>query len=135
MFARQKMEEEFLPLFENEGLGTTIWSPLSSGLLTGKYMDGMPNDTRTSLDNYKFIKDNFESDDYKQKHEKVRELHSLSEEVGIPLVNLALCWCLKNKNVSSVILGASKKAQLKENLESLKVYESLTDEVTQILDR
>ena len=134
MFARQKMEEEFLPLFENEGLGTTIWSPLSSGLLTGKYMDGMPNDTRTSLDNYKFIKDNFESDEYKQKHEKVRELHSLSKEVGIPLVNLAICWCLKNKNVSTVILGASKEDQLVQNLESLKYSDQLDKNIMEKIE-
>ena len=120
MFARHKMENEFLSLFDKEGLGTTIWSPLSSGLLTGKYMDGMPDDTRTSLDNYQFIKDNFQSEEYKDKHDKVRELHALSEEVGIPLVNMALCWCLKNKNVSTVILGASKQDQLIQNLESIK---------------
>ena len=83
-------------------------------------MDGMPDDTRTSLDNYQFIKDNFQSEEYKEKHDKVRELHALSEEVGIPLVNMALCWCLKNKNVSTVILGASKQDQLIQNLESIK---------------
>ena len=69
MFEREKMEKDYLPLFENEGLGTTIWSPLSSGLLTGKYIDGMPSGTRTSLESYKFIKDRFESEDYKNKHE------------------------------------------------------------------
>ena len=75
MFEREKMEKDYLPLFENEGLGTTIWSPLSSGLLTGKYIDGMPSGTRTSLESYKFIKDRFESEDYKKKHEQVKQLH------------------------------------------------------------
>ena len=97
-------------------------------------MDGMPNDTRTSLDNYKFIKDNFESDEYKQKHEKVRELHSLSKEVGIPLVNLAICWCLKNENVSTVILGASKQEQLIQNLESLKYSDQLDKNIMEKIE-
>ena len=134
MFARHKMEDEFLPLFENEGLGTTIWSPLSSGLLTGKYMDGMPDDTRTSLESYKFIKENFESEGYQKKHEKVRELHALSKEIEIPLVNMALCWCLKNKNVSTVILGASKEDQLLQNIDSLKYSDQFDDTIMEKID-
>ena len=81
-----------------------------------------------------FIKDNFESDEYKQKHEKVRELHSLSKEVGIPLVNLAICWCLKNKNVSTVILGASKEDQLVQNLESLKYSDQLDKNIMEKIE-
>ncbi len=134
MFARDKMEDEYLGLFKEEGLGTTIWSPLCSGLLTGKYMDGMPSNTRTSLENYKFIKDNFQSDEYGHRHDKVRELHALSEDVGIPLVNMALSWCLKNQNVSTVILGASNKDQLKQNLESLKFVERLDDVLMEKID-
>ena len=82
----------------------------------------------------KFIKDNFESDEYKQKHEKVRELHSLSKEVGIPLVNLAICWCLKNKYVSTVILGASKEDQLVQNLESLKYSDQLDKNIMEKIE-
>jgi len=134
MFARDKMEDEYLGLFKEEGLGTTIWSPLCSGLLTGKYMDSMPSNTRTSLENYKFIKDNFQSDEYGHRHDKVKELHALSEDVGIPLVNMALCWCLKNQNVSTVILGASKKEQLKQNLESLNFVERLDDVLMEKID-
>jgi len=134
MFARDKMEDEYLGLFKEEGLGTTIWSPLCSGLLTGKYMDSMPSNTRTSLENYKFIKDNFQSDEYGHRHDKVKELHVLSEDVGIPLVNMALCWCLKNQNVSTVILGASKKEQLKQNLESLNFVERLDDVLMEKID-
>ena len=118
MFARNKIEHEYLQLFEQEQLGTTIWSPLASGLLTGKYIDGTPDSTRTSLENYKSIKDQFESAEYVERHEKVKVLNQLAEELGLPLVNLALCWCLKNKNVSTVILGASKVEQLKQNLQS-----------------
>ena len=127
MFNREKMENEYLGLFEQEQLGTTTWSPLCSGILTGKYMDGMPTGTRTSLENYKFIKDRFESDDYVQRHQKVKELHQLSEDLGLPLVNLALCWCLKNQNVSTLILGASKVEQLKQNLDSINHMERLDD--------
>ena len=134
MFARDKMEDEYLGLFKDEGLGTTIWSPLCSGLLTGKYMDSMPSNTRTSLENYKFIKDNFQSDEYGHRHDKVKELYTLSEDVGIPLVNMALCWCLKNQNVSTVILGASKKEQLKQNLESLNFVERLDDVLMEKID-
>ena len=129
MFARDKMEHEYLQLFEQEQLGTTIWSPLASGLLTGKYMDGTPDGSRTSLENYKFIRDQFESADYIERHEKVQELYQLAEELGLPLVNLALCWCLKNQNVSTVILGASKIEQLKQNLQSLDRMNILDDSV------
>ncbi len=114
MFRRDKMEDEYLPLFAKEKLGTTIWSPLASGLLTGKYINGMPSGTRTSLKNYKFIKESFESDSYKEKHEKVKKLKVIADDLSIPLTNLALSWCLKNSNVSTVILGASKKDQLIE---------------------
>ena len=134
MFARNKIEHEYLQLFEQEQLGTTIWSPLASGLLTGKYIDGMPDSTRTSLENYKFIKDQFESADYVERHEKVKVLNQLAEELGLPLVNLALCWCLKNKNVSTVILGASKVEQLKQNLRSPDQMNIVDDSVMDKID-
>ncbi len=134
MFARDKMEHEYLQLFEQEQLGTTIWSPLASGLLTGKYMDGTPDGSRTSLENYKFIRDQFESVDYIERHEKVQELYQLAEELGLPLVNLALCWCLKNQNLSTVILGASKIEQLKQNLQSLDHMNILDDSVMDRID-
>ena len=134
MFARDKMEHEYLQLFEQEQLGTTIWSPLASGLLTGKYMDGTPDGSRTSLENYKFIRDQFESADYIERHKKVQELYQLAEELGLPLVNLALCWCLKNQNVSTVILGASKIEQLKQNLQSLDHMNILDDSVMDRID-
>ena len=134
MFARDKMEHEYLQLFEQEQLGTTIWSPLASGLLTGKYMDSTPDGSRTSLENYKFIRDQFESADYIERHEKVQELYQLAEELGLPLVNLALCWCLKNQNVSTVILGASKIEQLKQNLQSLDHMNILDDSVMDRID-
>jgi len=127
MFNRAKLEKEYISLFDKEQLGTTIWSPLCSGLLTGKYMEEEPQHTRTSLKNYKFIKDRFESDEFIQRHKQVRQLHSLAQEAGIPLVNMALGWCLKNPNVSTVILGASKIEQLKENLRTEDYLSNIDD--------
>ena len=127
MFERDKVEKEFLQLFEQKNLGTTIWSPLGSGILTGKYIDGAPNDARTSLKDYKFIKDEYESEKYLEKHEKVARLNILAQNLDLPLVNLALCWCLKNKNVSTVILGASKIEQLQQNLTSASYLSKLDD--------
>ena len=129
MFRRDRMEDEYLLLFEKEKLGTTIWSPLASGLLTGKYINGMPSGTRTSLKNYKFIKESFESDSYKEKHEKVKKLKEIADDLSIPLTNLALSWCLKNSNVSTVILGASKQDQLIENIKTINYLELLEDSV------
>ena len=129
MFNRIKIEKEFLPLFKKYQLGTTIWSPLCSGLLTGKYLGKSPKNTRTSLKNYKFIKDNFESDEFAKKHDIVKQLKELSEEIEVPLVNISLCWCLKNKNVSTVILGASKTSQLKQNLKTLGYMDKIDNSV------
>lgn len=129
MFNRIKIEKEFLPLFKKHQLGTTIWSPLCSGLLTGKYIGKSPKNTRTSLKNYKFIKDSFESDKFSKRHDIVKNLKILSEEINVPLVNLSLCWCLKNKNVSTVILGASKISQLKQNLKTLSYMDSVDNSV------
>ena len=127
MFNRIKMEKEYTELFKEEKIGTTIWSPLCSGLLTGKYINGEPPDTRTSLENYKFIKERFESEEFVQYHKKVFKLSLLAKEAGIPIVNMALGWCLKNPNVSTVILGASKIEQLNQNLETNQ-YSSILDE-------
>ena len=129
MFNRIKIEKEFLPLFKKHQLGTTIWSPLCSGLLTGKYIGKSPKNTRTSLKNYKFIKDNFESDEFSERHDIVKKLKELSEEIEVPLVNISLCWCLKNKNVSTVILGASKTSQLKQNLKTLSYMDKIDNSV------
>ena len=86
--------------------GTTIWATRLR--FAGKYINGMPVNTRTSLKNYKFIKDSFESEEYKVRHQKVEELYKLAQKLDIPLPNLALGWCLKNDNVSTVILELLK---------------------------
>mgnify|MGYP001243446854 FL=1 len=135
MFEREKMEKEYTEIFQTQKMGTTIWSPLASGLLTGKYMKGMPSNTRTSLKNYKFIKDSFESEEYKMRHEKVRQLDQLSNDLNIPLVNLALGWCLKNENVSTVILGASKAEQLNQNLKTLDYMDLINDDAMEKIEK
>ncbi len=126
MFWRTSVEKEFMPLYDTFGLGTTIWSPLASGLLTGKYLDGGGTE-KTRMELMQWLKDRSLGD--LEKVEKVKKLHALAVEIGIPLTHLALCWCLKNKNVSTVILGASKVTQLEENLKCWDSLPKLTDEV------
>ncbi|MDB5537010.1 MAG: aldo/keto reductase [Devosia sp.] len=128
LFVREKVEADYLPLYEM-GLGTTIWSPLASGVLTGKYNDGIPEDSRMNLPGYEWLKKEWESDAGKAKLEKVKALAKLAKEVGLPIHHLALLWCLKNPHVSTVILGASKKSQLEDNLDALKSKDKLTPEV------
>lgn len=128
MFHREKMENEYLPLFENFGLGTTIWSPLASGLLTGKYLDGMPEEnTRLKMEGMDWLKERTLGDE--SRLEKTRKLKKISDELAISLTNMSLAWCLKNPNVSTVILGGSKVEHLKENLKSLEAVEQLNNEV------
>jgi voltage-dependent potassium channel beta subunit len=126
---RDKVEAEFLPLYESYGLGTTIWSPLASGILTGKYNDGLPSDSRLNLPDYEWLKNLWSGEEGKQKLEKVRNLTKLSKELEISMTHLSIAWCLKNPNVSTVILGASRLSQLEDNLKSLDVVDKLTPEV------
>jgi voltage-dependent potassium channel beta subunit len=126
---RDKVEAEFLPLYESYGLGTTIWSPLASGILTGKYNDGIPSDSRLNLPDYEWLKNLWSGEEGKQKLEKVRNLTKLSKELEISMTHLSIAWCLKNPNVSTVILGASRLSQLEDNLKSLDVVDKLTPEV------
>ncbi len=126
---REKVEKEFTYLYENMGLGTTIWSPLCSGVLTGKYNNGIPDGSRLSLENFSWLKEQFETHEGKAKIEKARKLENIAKEIGISLTHLSLAWCLKNPNVSSVILGATNKKQLSENLKALDSLELLTPEI------
>jgi len=131
MFRRDKMEKDFLHLFRYHGLGTTIWSPLASGLLSGKYMDGFPEDTRLGMQGMDWLKERVLRE---EKTEKVKKIKAIADELNISLVKLALAWCLKNENVSTIILGASKVSQLKENLTSIEVVEQLTPEITEQIE-
>ena len=131
MFHREKVEREFAPLYQKIGLGTTIWSPLASGLLTGKYNEGDPGDTRISLPNYDWLREQFETAEARKHLAKVKRLAAVADDLGTTLPRLALAWCLKNANVSTVITGASKPAQVRENMQAGELVDQLTDEVVQ----
>lgn len=131
---RDKVEGEYCPLYENYGMGTTIWSPLASGLLTGKYLEGIPTDSRLALPGYEWLRKMWTTDEGKQKIEKIRKLAVLSADLGVSLTHLSIAWCLKNPQVSTVILGASKLSQLEDNLKSIEVLPLLTDPVMASID-
>lgn len=125
LFHREKMEHEFVRCFSELGLGTTIWSPLASGLLTGKYNKETPKDARINLKGYEWLKDKFESPEGQTKIGQAKALEGLAREAGMSLTHLSLLWCLQNPHVSTVILGASKKEQLIDNLAVLKVTKKM----------
>ena len=127
---RKRFEIEYKPIFEKYGMGTTTWSPLASGALTGKYLEGIPEGSRASLDGYEWLKKSMvESERGKERMTKVAALAPIAEEMEVKLSNLAIAWCLLNENVSTVILGASKVEQLEENLKSIEVLPLLNQEV------
>jgi voltage-dependent potassium channel beta subunit len=129
MFERQKMERNYLPLFEGYGLGTTIWSPLASGILTGKYAGGIPEDSRLGMKNFQWLRARYETDAGRMMIEKTERLQALSNEAGLAIHHLALLWCLENPHVSSIILGASSTEQLVDNLNALELRDKLTPEL------
>lgn len=131
LLERNKLENEYLHLFKEHGLGTTIWSPLASGLLSGKYTNGGAKNTRLDMKGMKWLKESTLAAD---KLKKVEALQKFAETLDLPLAKLSLAWCLKNPNVSTMILGASKPAQLKENLTVLEVLPLLTDKVMTKID-
>jgi voltage-dependent potassium channel beta subunit len=132
MFERTKIEKDYLLLFRDFGLGTTIWSPLASGLLTGKYNEGMPADTRLTIEGMDWLKERTLSDSTRV--EKSRKLATVAGDLGTTLPRLAIAWCLKNPNVSTAILGASKPAQLRETLTAIDVVPKLSSEVMGKID-
>ncbi len=129
LFHRQRVEVDYAPLYRNPGLGTTVWSPLASGLLTGKYLEGDPGDTRISLEGYDWLKKRFEGEDFEQKIAVIAKLAKLADELGITMPRLALGWVLKNPHVSTAILGASKVFQLTENLKTIDDMPKITADV------
>ena len=126
---REKVENDYKELIKNNGLGSTIWSPLSSGILTGKYKNGIPKRSRPNLAGYEWLKDRFGSNEYQLRIEKAKMLEDVAKDAGMPLTNLALGWCLQNPNVSTVILGASNVGQLKENLKTMDHVASFSDDL------
>ncbi|MBD99424.1 MAG: aldo/keto reductase [Verrucomicrobia bacterium] len=131
MLHRQKVEVEYSQIYKTVGLGTTIWSPLASGILSGKYNDTAPDATRFSIEGLEWLK---EANLVEEKLKVIRQLSDFAKELGISMPKLAIAWCLKNENVSTVILGASKKTQLEETLTSLEVVNKLTDEVMEKIE-
>jgi len=138
MLHRKRVEVEYARLYREIGLGTTIWSPLASGILTGKYEHGMPKGTRFDVPEYEWLRENIESEEGKRNIDRARRLRPLAGDLGCSLAQLALAWCLKNKNVSTVITGASKPEQVVENMKAIDVVEKLTpvvmEQVETILD-
>jgi voltage-dependent potassium channel beta subunit len=129
MFHRERVELEYAPLYRTIGLGTTIWSPLASGLLTGKYNEGIPDDTRISLPSYTWLREQLTNETARKNIEKVKQLVPIAGELGCSMAQLAIAWCLKNPHISSVITGASKPEQVIENMQSLEIAEKLTPQV------
>lgn len=135
-FHREKFEVEFKPLFDQFGYGTTIWSPLASGLLTGKYNDGIPEDSRFAT-NKAFFENSvkqLQTEEGKAKIEKVKKLTKIAEKLGGTPTHLALAWAAKNKNVSTVILGATKVEQVHDNCKALAMMDKLTPEVMEEIE-
>ena len=131
LFERTKLEKDYLTIFKDVGLGTTIWSPLASGLLTGKYNDGIPEGSRLDDKKMEWLKNNILNDD---KIERVRNLQNVADELGTSLATLSIAWTISNPNVTTAILGATRKEQLEENLKALEVYPKLTSEVKDRID-
>jgi len=128
---RDKVDKEFLRLYEDIGLGTTTWSPLASGLLTGKYLNGVPEGSRATLPGYEWLK-GLLTDEARNK--KVADLKVIADELGCTLTQFSLAWCAKNPHVSTVITGASNAAQVRENMTALDVLPLLTDEIMERVD-
>ena len=125
---RERVEQEYAPLYEKYGMGTTIWSPLASGLLTGKYNDGIPQDSRLAQPGYEWLRESVLGKNG-ERVAAVRALQPIADELGVSLTQLAIAWCLLNRNVSTVMLGASSTQQLAHNLDALDVLPQLDDAV------
>lgn len=131
MLERKKMEDDYLHLFKHQGLATTIWSPLASGVLSGKYLFDNPTDTRLSIEGLEWLK---ERNLTEERINKVKAIKKIADDINVSLPVFAIAWCLKNPNVSTVILGASKVPQLEENLKAIDALPLLTSDVMNSVD-
>jgi voltage-dependent potassium channel beta subunit len=132
MFERYKVELDYLPVYKNTGLGTTIWSPLAAGFLTGKYLQGIPEDSRLAITGFDWLKDRWLQD---EKIKKLKKLVSLADSLGISMASMAIAWTIKNPQVTTAILGATKKEQLTENLKALDTLKLLSPEVMDEIEK
>jgi aryl-alcohol dehydrogenase-like predicted oxidoreductase len=135
-FHRERFEVEYAPLYDQFKYGTTIWSPLASGLLTGKYNDGIPEDSRfaTNKEFFSNTVKELQSPEGQAKIEKVKKLTVIAEKLGGNASQLALAWAAKNPNVSTVILGATKVEQIHDNCKAIKLLEKLTPEIMEEIE-
>jgi len=134
MFHRERVEVEYQRLYTEIGLGTTIWSPLASGLLTGKYNDGIPEDSRATLEGYEWLRKRFTDKEAQEQIQKVIKLSKVANELSCTTAQLALAWCLLNPHVSSVITGASRSSQVEENMKALGIVDQLTADVVKTIE-
>jgi len=135
MLHRERFEKEYARLYAEYGLGTTIWSPLASGLLTGKYNNGIPENSRLSLEGYEWLKNALLGPEGQKNLEKVKQLGGIADDLGMPLAEMALAWCLKNPNVSTVITGASRPEQVEANMKASEAKETLDDAVMERIEK
>jgi voltage-dependent potassium channel beta subunit len=131
LFERYKMENEFLMVFRTVGMGTTIWSPLASGLLSGKYNDGIPEGSRFGLKGFDWLKDRWLKDEFLN---KIRQLAELAKELGLSMAELSIAWCIKNPDVTTAIMGATGKEQLLQNLKAVDAVQKLNTDIMQRID-
>jgi voltage-dependent potassium channel beta subunit len=131
IFNRKKVEKEFSRLYEDIGLGLTTWSPLASGLLSGKYIDGVPDGSRAALPGYEWLQGMVTN---AERNRRVRDLKEVADKLGCTLSQLAIAWCAHNENVSTVITGASRVEQVHENMKALDVIAQIDDEVMERID-
>jgi voltage-dependent potassium channel beta subunit len=126
LLSRDRVEKEYAPLYERYGMGATIWSPLASGALTGKYLDAVPSESRAALPGYEWLRDYITAPD---NHPRIRQVLDVARELGCTPAQVAIAWCAKNPHVSTVITGASRVEQVRENMGALAVIPRLTDEM------
>ncbi|MGH8155659.1 MAG: potassium channel beta subunit family protein [Rhodanobacteraceae bacterium] len=131
---RERVEQEYAPLYREFGMGTTVWSPLASGVLTGKYAKGVPEESRFALPGYEWLRQRYESEEGRADIARVAKLPPIAGELGVSPAQFAIAWCLKNPNVSTVMLGATKREQLEENFGALDAVNKLDDAVMQRVD-
>lgn len=131
MFERFKVEQDYLPVYKNVGLGTTIWSPLAAGFLTGKYLNNIPEGSRLDIPGFEWLKTRWLQE---EKIAKLKKLIDLSKELGVGMASMAIAWTISNPHVTTAILGATKKEQLTDNLKALEVLSLLTPEVKQQIE-
>jgi len=134
MFHRDRVEREFELLYKTMGLGITSFSPLASGLLSGKYNDGIPQDSRVNVEGFDWLRERLENEEGKRRISLVAQMIPIANELGCTMAQLAIAWCLKNPNVSTVITGASRKSQVLENMKALDVVEKLTPDVMEKIE-